>query len=285
MQRFFNYSLFIIILFSILLCSACNRTKNSELDGDLMLDIALSNFETVKNLEADLTTTMQISFASANEEMTNQYHLATFQEPFKVRVNKSVTDSYSDKAESVDTEYLVEEEGRYYLYGMVADTEEWTKTALAAEKLTDYLIKDNVAFFVQNMKDFERVAIEEDEDGFFAAKYEGVIHSADLADFFYTSFTLNPLNISAAQRDDYSAVIQNAPDLPITLWIGIDVLYPHRYELDASALIQQVWAQYNAGNPNGPNYNITQYTITLQCDHFNQAENFQIPAEAMAETE
>ena len=87
-------------------------------------------------------------------------------------------------------------------------------------------------------------------------------------------------NMDVAQMKD---MLSGLGDIAVTMWIDEESLYPVRYDMDMTAIMDGLMGKIletAGGEEAGLTMSIPKMTISMTCSNFNSATDFTIPEEA-----
>ena len=161
------------------------------------------------------------------------------------------------------------------------DGTSWYSTAATAEDLGQYEVNQSMSAYIDSASSFKQEGTET-VDGVSAYKYTGVITGENMKDVMESGAldSMSSLGVSESQMEE---MLSGLGDITVTLWISEAGLYPVRYDMDMTevmdGLMQGILASMGS-QAEGVTMSIPEMTMTMTCSNFNNATEFSIPEEA-----
>ena len=104
-----------------------------------------------------------------------------------------------------------------------------------------------------------------------------------MQDVILESGALNSLSSLGISEDQMKEMLSGLGDIPVTLWISETDLYPVRYDMDMTSVmdgLMKAVLESMGDQAEGLTMSVPEMTITMTCSNFNSATDFTIPDEA-----
>lgn len=257
---------------------------------------ARERMEAVESMDASVELDMAFRLTQAGEpgelEIAERLRMdiTSFSTPLHLRAEIEVSVSAygaSDETSpsSAMTMYAEEDgQGSHTMY--LTDGTGWKSQPVAIEDLGQYNAAENMHLYLNSGERFALTATETLPAGE-AVRYDGVIRGEALQEVLRVSGALDSLDAlsisGGADADRTGVLFQDLPDLACALWIDADSGYPVRYEMDMTALMNQIMSRMaeSMGPQAGePGVEVERMALTMTCSNFNSAAAFEIPGEA-----
>ncbi|BDF72119.1 hypothetical protein CE91St41_31000 [Oscillospiraceae bacterium] len=274
--------------------AACGETTTQD-----PVQAAQERLQDVKSMESDVVMDMAFQVPSGTDAAAitlaerMRMEIVTFTDPLKLKAEVAVSLDFTgaglDNQEPMMsmTMYAAQEGDAYNMY--ITDGASWQSQSVALEDLGQYDAQENLEFYLDSSESFTQAG-SGDVNGAPADRYDGVIKGKDMEQVLRASGALDALdslNLSSEMdAEKLKEIYSDLPDLPCSLWIDQKSGYPVQYEMDMTALMNQVLTRLvgavdgSAGDADG--LAVEQMRMTMTCSGFNAAEDFEIPAEARA---
>lgn len=240
------------------------------------LAAAKENMSGAKSMDISMVMDLDMEMGEETIQTVTKMESTVFDEPMKMKAVATTEAA----GQSASVTIYAEETGdkAYTMY--VNDGTGWISAPATAEDLTQYEIDENMSAYIDIAGSFRQEGTET-VDGVSAYKYTGVITGANMKEFMTDSGALNSLsslNIDSSQLDEMLS-----GDIPVTLWISEADLYPVRYEIDMTAVmdgLMQAVVESLGKQTQDLSIHIPKMSLTMTCSNFNSAADFSIPDEA-----
>ena len=163
-----------------------------------------------------------------------------------------------------------------YLY----DGNTWTSQTAAVNALEQYDAQQSVNLYLDSGAEYISVGTEE-INGMTTDKYTGVIRGEAMEEVLKASGATTNLESSLGGMVDVSDFYSDLGDMPITVWIDQESGYPVRYFMDMTDVMQSMMSKAMSGIEGGDTLTIDKVEVTMDCSNYNNATDFEIPAEAL----
>ena len=274
--------------------AACGETTTQD-----PVQAAQEKLQDVKSMESSVVMDMAFQVPSGTDAAAitlaerMRMEIVTFTDPLKLKAEVAVSLDFTgaglDNQEPMMsmTMYAAQEGDAYNMY--ITDGASWQSQSVALEDLGQYDAQENLEFYLESSESFAQAG-SGDVNGAPADRYDGVIKGKDMEQVLRASGALDALdslNLSSEMdAEKLKEIYSDLPDLPCSLWIDQKSGYPVQYEMDMTALMNQVLTRLvgavdgAAGNTDG--LAVEQMRLSMTCSGFNAAADFEIPAEAKA---
>lgn len=252
------------------------------------LEAAQKNLEKVSSMEAIMEMEMGIDMeaygVTQSMELNTTMNMTAFYDPailmktdITMDINMGVLGQYS---QDVNIYMETEEDGSYMVYTF--DGASWTAEEVPAEDVIQYDASGDMAASLSSSYNYQAQGIEE-LDGANAYKYSGRITGEDMREVLRSTGMLNQLEQMGFDADDLELITDNLGDIPVDLWIDESTLYPVKYEMDMTAVLDALMTammESFGGLEEGVSISVPKAAVSMTCYHYNAAAAFEIPAEA-----
>lgn len=290
MKKFKRFGAVFCAAIMALALTSCGTT-NGDTTGGTPADVlatAEKKLAEVDSMEATMTMDMDFSMTSEGQgydiQSNTVMNMVMFNDPLKVKVGATINMTMSGLGEqTMDMAmYMLGDDDNYTMY--MNQDGKWYSEAVDMRYIEQYDPQASMELYLKNADSFTKVA-EETINDVKTTKYSGVITGAAMEEVINSSGMLD--NISGMGMDaegmDLAALYQNMGDLPISIWIDEEG-YPVRYEMDMkdvmNKMFEQILAQPDMAD-SGATMNCTKVFVSMDCFNFNQADDFEVPAEAL----
>ena len=262
-------------LAAVLMLGGCSGGSSAPTAEQLMTT-AETKMAEVTNFSATMSMIMNMSMGEESVESATAVDMLMFSDPVKMKMTMSM-----DMGELGVTEmdmYMVEQEDQLYTYAAYGS--EWIYYATDASELAQYDAAQNTDMYLSTLTN-ATVGAKEDINGMQAYRIDGVITDEDMEQALVESGALGSAASFGLTEDQLLALYKETGDLPMALWITDDG-YVVRYVMDMTALMQNVMGSIlgDAAELEGFSISIDAMQIDMTMSNFNQAEDFELPAEA-----
>lgn len=276
-----GWALALVLLLTALCLAGCKPMTLEE-----QLQKAQENMAQIKNVEATTTITMGVSLMSQEIAAKSVVRATLFSDPLKMKADIAAEVG----GEKVGTMTYLEQQGdmlKMYLY----DGSTWTSEEVPAntdeyrQAIQQYDIKEGMATYLKGLSNIQ-VTGQETLNGKECIKVEGVLTGEAMQEAIQSSGMLDTVDPSlGSDEKELQELLSGLADMPISLWIQKDNLYPVQYAMDMtgllSGLMEKAMSQLGAATEDVP-MAFTNCLVQVTLSNFNQATEFEIPADALA---
>lgn len=254
--------------------TACGGTTNKNDSAD-KIQTALEKINAVKNMDATMLMEMDMSAMGQSIETDTTMNMSCFNDPMKLKADMTMS---MGSLGAVSMSIYAQQDGEQcttYLY----DGTNWTVQTMELGDLQQYDAQQSMDLYLESGVDYAHEGTEE-INGMTTDKYSGVIRGDALAEVMKASGATSSLESSMGVNleDLYS----DLGDMPITVWIDQASGYPVRYYMDMTKVMQSMMSKALAGVEDSNALTISKVEITMDCFNFDNAADFEIPADALA---
>lgn len=256
-----------------------NQTDYYAAATEKMKDISSMNSKMLMEIDMDLKAgdETQSMHTSTTVDMSCIYNPVRIKGTTKMDAGNDTTIEatvYAEKAE----------DGSYTMY--MSNGSEWQSQTVDAESMKQYDAASNMNFYMQDKYNFQDAGSEQ-LDGKTAHKYTGVITGDDLRELIMSTGTLNSLNSLSLDESQFETILKDLGEQTITLWIDEAELYPLKYEMDMTSMMNSLMAgliEAAGEEAEGFSIEFPKVNLVMTCSDFNAVSEFEIPEEAKAAT-
>lgn len=249
---------------------------------------AQKNIAAVTNMDASMVMEMDMEVGANGETQTMEsvttMDMSTFSDPVRLKmdmnVKASVAGQETTQQMSVYADTLEDGTNMMYLF----DGTNWQSQAVTVEDIAQYDSSTDMAVYLNGNYNFEQTGTEQ-VDGANAYKYTGKITGEEMKEVILSSGALDQLSSLGMSSEDLDSMLDGVGELPINLWIDEATLYPVKYEMDMTDVMNTLMTNMVASmgeQAEGLSMSIPKMVISMTCKNFNAATEFEIPEEAKA---
>lgn len=266
------------LLSAIILALGLTACGGSGADGGKdPLAAAQANMNAATSMDAAMTMNMTMEVAGETMETVTSMDMSLFTDPMRMKVEATTEMAGQSALISV----YAEQDGEGYMMYM-NDGTSWYSTAATAEDLGQYEVNQSMSAYIDSASSFKQEGTET-VDGVSAYKYTGVITGENMKDVMLESGALDSMSSLGVSESQMEEMLSGLGDITVTLWISEAGLYPVRYDMDMTevmdGLMQGILASMGS-QAEGVTMSIPEMTMTMTCSNFNNATEFSIPEEA-----
>lgn len=243
----------------------------------------------VTSMTAAVQTDMEMVIAMDGEEerlvMTSTMDVTMFSDPLKLQMTMAVeTDGVSQELSL----YAQQSDESYVVY--MSEGGSWYSQTVELADLGQYNAAYNMQLYLDGSAQLKEAG-SESINGVDTYKYTGEITGEAMEELIEESGVLASLGslVSAGLGEDKLAeLLDGLGGMPITIWIDKTTCYPVRYVVDMSQTMDDLMSnifqalQETFGDELGDlSVSVPTLTMTMDCSNINDAENFEIPDEAL----
>lgn len=247
-------------------------------DGD-PLAAAFANMDAAASMDMSMRMEMDMESGGETLESVTAMEMSMFTDPMRMKLDLSMDmGAYGSGGMSV---YAEEDgSGGYTMY--LYDGTSWYAQPATEADLDEYNLCGNMTGYMDSVSSLTQSGIEQ-VDGVSAYKYTGVISGQAVEDVMKESGALNSLADADMDERELEEMLSGLGDIEVALWISEEELYPIRYEMDMTAIMDGLMKNMMPAVDGGDaGISIPNMKITMTCSNFNSAADFTIPDEAKA---
>lgn len=256
-----------------------NQTDYYAAATEKMKDISSMNSKMLMEIDMDLKAEgeTQSMHTSTTVDMSCMYDPVRIKGTTKMDAGNDTTIEaavYAEKAE----------DGSYTMY--MNNGSEWQSQTVDADMMKQYDAASNMNFYMQDKYNFQDAGSEQ-LDGKAAHKYTGVITGDDIRELIMSTGTLNSLNSLDLDESQFETILKDVGEQTITLQIDEAELYPLKYEMDMTSMMNALMAgliEASGEEAEGFSIEFPKVNLVMTCSDFNAVSEFEIPEEAKAAT-
>ena len=240
---------------------------------------ALEKINAVKSLDATMVMEMDMSVMGQTVETETTMNMSCFNDPMKLKADMSM--DMGEIGSATMNVYAAMDGDNYTVY--LYDGSVWTSETVDMSYLQQYDAKESMNLYLESGDDYTQEGTEE-INGSTANKFTGVIRGDALEEVLAASGATSSLESSVGDLD-LSELYSDLGDMPITVWVDQESGYPVRYAMDMTELMQGIMEKSMAavGGEGDASAMLTvdKMTVVMDCFNFDNATDFEIPAEAL----
>ncbi len=258
--------------------AACGGQSGGQSGGGDPLAAAQKNMNDASSMDAVMTMNMEMEAGGETVKTVTSMDMTMFKEPMRMKV-EATTEAAGQSA--VISIYAEEDgNGGYMMY--MNDGTSWYSAEAGAEDLAQYEVGQSMSAYIDSASSFKQEGTET-VNGVSAYKYTGVITGQNMQDVVTESGALNSLSSMGLSEEQMEEMLSGLGDIPVTLWISETDLYPVRYDMDMTSVMEGLMKavlESMGDQAEGLTMSVPEMTITMTCSNFNSATDFTIPDEA-----
>lgn len=266
--------------------SAGQESSISDSEGQDDVDAlaaAQENMQDVSSMAANMVLEMNMAASAEGEtqsmESVTKMDMTCFYDPMKLKLDIEV--DAGENGTTTTTSYV--EQGKDDSFTMYVNSgSEWIAQTVSADDISQYDAADNMKMYLDDDYHFEKAGTEQVE-GANAYKYTGSITGDDMKEAVLESGALDSLSSLGLDTSAMDGMLDDVDGMPITLWIDEESLYPVKYEMDMTSVMDSLMANLlkaMGDQAQGVSMSISKMKLMMTCSDYNEAEDFSIPAEA-----
>ena len=256
--------------------AACGGGTASKEDATEKIRAASEKVNAVESMEATMVMEMDMSAMGQKVETDTTMDMVCFNDPMKMKADMTMD---MGALGSVSMSIFAEADGdtyNMYLY----DGNTWTSETATINMLEQYDAQESVNLYLESGAEYISVGTEE-INGMTTDKYTGVIRGEAMEKVLKASGATTNLESSLGGMVDVADLYSDLGDMPITVWIDQESGYPVRYFMDMTDVMQSMMGKALSGIEGGDMLTIDKVEVTMDCANYNNAADFEIPAEAL----
>jgi hypothetical protein len=280
------------MLLSLAACNTNTAGTTSEASVAEILAAADQKVSEAKSMEADMTMDMDMVMSMEGQSYTMKtstlMNMVMFSNPMKMKIDMKVNTDLGELTAGSDVEpmniqmYIAGSDNNYNMYSNYGTG--WTSQPIDMSSLEMYNPKANMDIYLKSADSFQ-VDGEETINDMKTTKYTGVIKGDAMEEVLNASGMLDNMNSLGVDMGDldFKALYSDMGDLPISVWINEEG-YPVRYEMDMAELMNKFYeklVEQMGEEAAGGQITCTKVQVSMNCFNYNNAADFEVPAEAM----
>lgn len=257
-----------------------SQDKKDELTIEERVVAANEKMKDVKNMESSMVIEMEMAAGEETASMVTTTDITYFTEPLKMKMDMSM--DMGDLGKQSMTMYADEVDGVHKMY--ITDGSQWVTEDMPEGMFEEYDAKDAFEMYLDGSVEYREVGTESMANGVEAIKIEGSISGDKLKEIIEETDSIDSMEEEFdLEESTLEGIYDNLGELPINIWIDAESNYPLKYEIDMTGVMQKLMENIIAAVPEADTSNasaITKYKISMTSYNFNEAGEFEIPAEA-----
>lgn len=276
------------VLFAMVLLVAMTACS-PQMTLEQKIQKALDNIAGMKNVDAGMNMDIEMGMMGMTISMQMKGDIVTFTDPMKMKMDMTVSALGQEQTLQM---YARETDGAITTYAN--DGTGWTAQQLSQEEFDAQYsssMNGSADVFLKAMKDFTQAEGTEEINGRKTIKVEGTISGTDIAEALKASGMMDAMGseMGAADLDteQLEALTKDMSGMKITLWLDDAKYVPVKIEMDMaemmSSLIEKAMeeATSQSGSDLDLSMSISKCLVEITYDKINDAEDFDIPQEAL----
>lgn len=250
---------------------------------------AQENMAEVSNLDATMLMEMDMEMGADGQTQTMEsdttMEMTTFTDPLRLKMEMTMDMNAGDAGNMTQNMSIyaeTAEDGTCTMY--MYDGNSWQAQEVEASDVAEYNASNDMAAYLNDDYGFEAAGTDQ-VDGANAYKYSGKITGDDMKEVLLSSGALDQFSSLGIDSSQLEGMMDGLGEITIDLWIDEATLYPVKYEMDMTAVMDALMSnmiEAMGDQAAGLTMSIPKMTISMTCYNYNAATEFEIPAEAKA---
>lgn len=250
---------------------------------------AQENMAEVTNLDATMVMEMDMEMGADGQTQTMEsdttMEMTTFTDPLRLKMEMTMDMNAGDAGNMTQNMSIyaeTAEDGTCTMY--MYDGNSWQAQEVEASDVAEYNASSDMAAYLSDDYGFEAAGTDQ-VDGANAYKYSGKITGDDMKEVLLSSGALDQFSSLGIDSSQLEGMMDGLGEITIDLWIDEATLYPVKYEMDMTAVMDALMSnmiEAMGDQAAGLTMSIPKMTISMTCYNYNAATEFEIPAEAKA---
>jgi hypothetical protein len=257
--------------------SGANTNAVEEVQENKVLAASLK-IQEVDNMNCQTDMSFTMSIDGETMDVSSLGKATVFNNPLKMKMNM-----IQSIGEEIEIDYYMEsaENGMVDMY-FGNDEMGWMKQQVDMSYVEE--LKGNADFYLSYAENFESAG-EDTVNGEKAEKFEGVMKADDINEILAETNLDSMVASVGGDVSNLESLFEGLEDIPMTIWISNESGYPVKYDMDVSQMLQVVLEntfsafEGTEGMEEIPEISINNAIISMTYSDFNEAEDFEIPAE------
>ena len=267
-----------ILALSLTACGGDGAGGGDQTDGKDPMVTAMANMSSATSMDAAMTMNMTMEAGGETTETVTSMDMTMFTDPMRMKVEATTEMAGQSATISIYAEQA--DDGSYMMY--MNDGTSWYSAPATAEDLGQYEVSQSMSAYIDSASSFKQEGTET-VDGISAYKYTGVITGDNMKDVMMESGALDSMSSLGLSESQMEEMLSGLGDIQVTLWISEADLYPVRYDMDMTAVMDGLMSailESMGEQTEGLTMSIPEMTMSMTCSNFNSATEFSIPDEA-----
>lgn len=247
---------------------------------------ALEKMADVDSMNAQMSVIMSMSLgkdgAENSIESVTTMDMTYFADPAHMKADMTVDmGELGNVSQSVYAE--ISEDGTYTMY--LYDGSDWQKQTVELGDLEQFDARSSMLSNMDASNHFEKVGMES-VDGTNAYRYEGVVTGEAMKNTILSSGMLDSFSSFGIGEEELEEMVSGLGEITVVLWIDEESLYPVRYELDMTEIMDKLITKMLESlgtQAEGISISCQKVEVVMTCSNYNEAADFEIPEEAKAD--
>ena len=251
-------------------------------DAETVLAKAQAAFEEVKSMHYAMD--MDMGFTADGESISIKTNAEADYIVYPTQMDMDMTMSMMDLFDMTVKMYLIQEEDGYTVYTGMDDGEgniTWSRDTMDdLDNLAQYDASCSMELYLDSSSSFVENGTEE-VAGVTATRYDGVITQESLDEVMETSGVLDEFEAFGVEGLD--EMLHEMGDLPVSVWIDPDSGLPVKYEMDMTAMMQNMMEKLMAQDEAaaGAAMTVDKCHLSMAFSDYNAIDAVHIPQEAL----
>lgn len=267
--------------------SAADKDDEKDTDADIYA-AAVEKMKDISSMNANMLVEMDLKIEAEGETQTmsttTAMDMSCTYNPTVLKADATIDAGDGNK---IDTSIYAEmsEDGTYTLYSTNGTT--WQAQSIDAADVAQYDAASNMTGYMQESYNFQDAGTEQ-IDGKDARKYTGTITGDDMRQTLMSTGALNSLSNLGVDSSQLDTMLKDLGELPITLWIDEAEMYPVKYEMDMTSMMNSLMSgllESMEADTSEFSFEYTKLSVVMNCSDFNAVSEITIPEEAKAAKE
>ena len=276
-----------LMIFSVAACGKDTVDKAADAAGQVVEEVqenkvaaASIKMNEAENMKGVMNMDMKMSADGETMDIASVSDMVIFNNPMKMKMD--MTSKYMDEEMKVQYYIQMNDKGDFDMY-YGSDETGWIKSESTIKNVE--ALKGNTDYYLKYAENFESAG-EEEVNGEMAEKFTGVIKAEDMNEVLDSTNidTIIPVDESSI---DIKEIFKDMDGIPMSIWISNESGYPVKYDMDMTQMMQVIMDSIVAqlageeGAEEIPEIKIDNISMTMTFSDFNNAEDFEIPAEVL----
>ena len=272
-----------LVLSLSLALAACGGTAGGgQDDAETVLAKAQAAFEQVESMH--YTLDMDMGFTADGESIAVDTSAEADYIVYPTQMDMDLNMKMMDMFDMTIKMYLIQEEDGYAIYTGMDDGEgniTWSRDTIDdLDNLSQYDASYSMDLYLDNSTNFVENGTEE-VAGVTATRYDGVITQESLDEVMEASGVLDEFESFGVEGLD--EMLREMGDLPVSIWIDRDSGLPVKYDMDMTAMMQNMMDKLMAqdGSAAEAAMTVDKCHMTMVCSDYNAIDAIHVPQEAL----
>ncbi len=262
--------------------TAADKDEEKESDVDVYA-AAVEKMKDISSLNGKMLIEMDMKIEANGESQsmstTTAMDMSCTYNPTRLKADATI--DAGDGNQLKTTVYAeAAEDGTFTMY--TNNGSAWQSQSIDAADIAQYDAASNMTGYMQDSYNFQDAGTEQ-VDGKNARKYTGVITGDDMRKTMMSTGALNSLSNLGMDESQVETMIKDLGELPITLWIDETEMYPIKYEMDMTSMMNSLMSgiiESMGDEAAGLTFEYTKVKMEMTCSDFNAVDEITIPEEA-----